>query len=120
MLDFARKLVAPDERRRDAKKRVQYWTALALLRGVMSSPAAGVEMLNTRLDKLATAASDGDVAAIDKLPKTDARIRSAISSLVSRATTPDASRRDARLDRAPAPPAPRIRRSVLEALGTRA
>jgi len=24
---------------------VQYWTALALLRGVMSSPAAGIEML---------------------------------------------------------------------------
>ena len=48
ILSFARKLVAGDgtlERR----KRVQYWTALGLLRGVMSSPAAGVEMLHSRL-----------------------------------------------------------------------
>ena len=37
------------------RKRVQYWTALALLRGVMSSPAAGVEMLNTRMSNLAVA-----------------------------------------------------------------
>ena len=39
ILDFAKKLVAPD-REQDGRKRVQYWTALALLRGVMSSPAA--------------------------------------------------------------------------------
>ena len=57
LLDFARKLIAPDPAR-GAPKRVQYWTALALLRGVMSSPAAGVEMLNTRLDGLATVAGD--------------------------------------------------------------
>lgn len=57
ILDFARKLIAPDSTR-GHQKRVQYWTALALLRGVMSSPAAGIEMLNTRLEKLATAAGD--------------------------------------------------------------
>ncbi|MBI3915847.1 MAG: DEAD/DEAH box helicase [Betaproteobacteria bacterium] len=57
ILDFARKLIAPDPAR-GHRKRVQYWTALALLRGVMSSPAAGIEMLNTRLSNLASAAGD--------------------------------------------------------------
>jgi len=57
LLDFARKLIVPDPAR-GGQKRVQYWTALALLRGVMSSPAAGVEMLNTRLDGLASVAGD--------------------------------------------------------------
>jgi superfamily II DNA or RNA helicase len=50
ILDFARKLVAPQAK--EQRQRVQYWTALALLRGVMSSPAAGIEMLNTRLSGL--------------------------------------------------------------------
>lgn len=57
ILDFARKLIAPDPAR-GRQQRVQYWTALALLRGVMSSPAAGIEMLNTRLSNLASAAGD--------------------------------------------------------------
>ncbi|MDF0643143.1 MAG: helicase-related protein [Nitrospira sp.] len=57
ILDFAKKLVSPDEDK-DGKRRVQYWTALALLRGVMSSPAAGIEMLNTRLDDLGPGAGD--------------------------------------------------------------
>ena len=57
LLDFARKLIAPDPAR-GRQKRVQYWTALALLRGVMSSPAAGIEMLNTRLDGLASVTRD--------------------------------------------------------------
>ncbi len=51
ILAFTRKLVVPDGAD-DRKKRVQYWTALALLRGVMSSPGAGTTMLNTRLEKL--------------------------------------------------------------------
>lgn len=55
-MDFARKLISP-EAGRERQKRVQYWTALALLRGVMSSPAAGIEMLNTRLTNLAVAAT---------------------------------------------------------------
>lgn len=57
IIDFARKLIAPDPERGE-RKRVQYWTALALLRGVMSSPAAGIEMLNTRLSGLARAVGD--------------------------------------------------------------
>jgi len=59
IIAFARKLVVPDPTGK-RKKRVQYWTALALLRGVMSSPEAGVKMLNTRLDRLAEAVPDSD------------------------------------------------------------
>ena len=52
VLEFARKLVAP-EVPGQTTKRAHYWTALGLLRGVMSSPGAGVKMLATRLDKMA-------------------------------------------------------------------
>jgi superfamily II DNA or RNA helicase len=48
VLAFARKLVS-GAGEPAGRKRVQYWTALGLLRGVMSSPAAGVEMLQSRL-----------------------------------------------------------------------
>jgi superfamily II DNA or RNA helicase len=65
ILDFARKLVVPDPTGK-REKRVQYWTALALLRGVMSSPQAGVKMLNARLGRLAEAATDADAAAGDE------------------------------------------------------
>jgi len=51
ILDFSRKLLTPDQPS-GGLRRVQYWTALALLRGVMSSPAAGIEMLNTRLSNV--------------------------------------------------------------------
>ncbi|MBI4474144.1 MAG: DEAD/DEAH box helicase [Acidobacteria bacterium] len=57
IIEFSRKVIAPDPNL-GAKGRVQYWTALALMRGVMSSPAAGIEMLNTRLDGLESAAGD--------------------------------------------------------------
>lgn len=57
IIDFARKLISSDHDG-DGKRRVQYWTALALLRGVMSSPAAGIEMLNTRLTGLAELAGE--------------------------------------------------------------
>ena len=58
VLEFARKLVAPGDSGQKMK-RVHYWTALGLLRGVMSSPGAGVKMLATRLDKLVETESDG-------------------------------------------------------------
>jgi len=63
ILDFTRKLVAHDPNQTE-RKRVQYWTALALLRGVMSSPAAGIEMLNTRLSNIPTA-TDEEVIGIN-------------------------------------------------------
>ena len=61
ILDFARKLVAsaPKEGR---QQRVHYWTALGLLRGVMSSPDAGIAMLNTRLSNLTKAEDDDRIA----------------------------------------------------------
>jgi superfamily II DNA or RNA helicase len=59
VVDFARKLVSPDETGVKTK-RAHYWTALALLRGVMSSPGAGVKMLATRTDKLSDDISDDD------------------------------------------------------------
>lgn len=57
IIGFARKLITQNPKE-SGHKRVQYWTALALLRGVMSSPAAGIEMLNTRRDNLALATDD--------------------------------------------------------------
>ncbi len=51
VMDFARKLVTTSKTGQK-KKRVHYWTALGLLRGVMSSPRAGVKMLATRREKL--------------------------------------------------------------------
>src|ERR1035438_7751462 len=62
ILDFARKLVVPDPTGK-RKKRVQYWTALALLRGVMSSPKAGVKMLNAIIERLAEADLDAELIA---------------------------------------------------------
>ena len=57
ILDFAKKLVASDTDPGKVRK-VHYWTALALLRGVMSSPPAGIEMLNTRLSGLTAGGTD--------------------------------------------------------------
>ncbi len=56
ILDFARSLVSPESA--GARRRVSYWTALALLRGVTSSPAAGAAMLRGRLERL----SDEDIS----------------------------------------------------------
>lgn len=61
-------------------KRVHYWTALGLLRGVMSSPAAGVMMLQNRQSKLDDLpeteeapvnphSDSGDTAGDDSLPE---------------------------------------------------
>jgi superfamily II DNA or RNA helicase len=49
MLRFARGISAEGLARQQA--RMKYWAALALLRGVMSSPAAGAEMLTNRRNK---------------------------------------------------------------------
>ena len=57
IVEFARNLVVPDASGKK-KRLVHYWTALGLLRGVMSSPGAGVTMLTTRLDKLTSIDND--------------------------------------------------------------
>lgn len=49
MLEFARGLTKAGEKKNTA--RIRYWAALALLRGVMSSPEAGYEMLLNRQAK---------------------------------------------------------------------
>lgn len=49
ILKFARGMVAPVPGTNGRIKKAHYWTALGLLRGVMSSPAAGVQMLDARM-----------------------------------------------------------------------
>lgn len=62
ILSFAKQLIAT-EPGNGRTRRVHYWTALGLLRGVMSSPAAGIEMLKSRLDGIpATAPQDSEDA----------------------------------------------------------
>jgi superfamily II DNA or RNA helicase len=53
ILTFARGLTESKDGHK-GHQRLRYWTALALLRGVMSSPAAGVEMLKNRISNKAT------------------------------------------------------------------
>lgn len=60
VLDFARKLVAAQSGP-EREQRVHYWTALGLLRGIMSSPAAGVEMLRNRLGAPAAEPENGEI-----------------------------------------------------------
>ena len=50
ILDFALGLTKSSDLH-EGRKRLRYWTALALLRGVMSSPAAGFEMIKNRMTK---------------------------------------------------------------------
>lgn len=60
VLDFARKIVSAQSGP-EREQRVHYWTALGLLRGIMSSPAAGVEMLRNRLETPAVEAEGGEL-----------------------------------------------------------
>ena len=50
-LAFARGLTM-SKKDNEFKQNLQYWTALALLRGLMSSPEAGERMIQNRIDKL--------------------------------------------------------------------
>lgn len=59
ILDFARKLVATRSGP-EREQRVHYWTALGLLRGIMSSPAAGIEMLRNRLEAPSAESEGGE------------------------------------------------------------
>jgi superfamily II DNA or RNA helicase len=53
ILEFAQGLTIQQEGHK-GHQRLRYWTALALMRGVMSSPSAGVEMLSNRISNAAT------------------------------------------------------------------
>jgi len=59
ILDFALGLTRSGDLH-EGRKRLRYWTALALLRGVMSSPAAGVEMIKNRMKKDSVSLDDED------------------------------------------------------------
>ncbi|MGI4744250.1 MAG: helicase-related protein [Janthinobacterium lividum] len=82
VLALARQLTKSAQGLRGGQQKFHYWTALALLRGVMSSPAAGLEMLRNRQrnerpdsapDSLAAIGSDDvDVAADQPNPVLDA------------------------------------------------
>lgn len=50
LLDFARGLTVGSQKESKIKQRMRYWTALALMRGCMSSPQAGLEMLERRIN----------------------------------------------------------------------
>lgn len=50
--DFCSEMVRTGERLEERKRRVRYWGALALLRCVMSSPAAALAALETRHERL--------------------------------------------------------------------
>ena len=70
VLDFARKLVAA-RTGPEREQRVHYWTALGLLRGIMSSPAAGIEMLRNRLEAPAGESEDGELEGNPVLDSSD-------------------------------------------------
>ncbi len=57
--DFAQEIVRSGETLSGFKRRVRYWTALALLRCVMSSPAAAETALQARVERLTTDETDG-------------------------------------------------------------
>jgi superfamily II DNA or RNA helicase len=60
VLDFAKSLVTSAAAGSTRTQRVHYWTALGLLRGVMSSPAAGAEMLRNRLANLEAGVNEAE------------------------------------------------------------
>jgi superfamily II DNA or RNA helicase len=66
ILAFTRGMVQQSNANKRSQ-RVQYWTALAILRAVISSPPAGVAVLTTRMNSLPTRVDDDDdsLAAID-------------------------------------------------------
>ncbi len=60
---FAREIVQSAETLKGFRQRIRYWTALALLRSVMSSPAAAVAALQARARRLA---GETDEAAVEE------------------------------------------------------
>jgi superfamily II DNA or RNA helicase len=70
ILDFALGLTRSGDLH-EGRKRLRYWSALALLRGVMSSPAAGVEMINNRIKKQGACDDADDFVDTDANPIMD-------------------------------------------------
>ena len=70
ILDFALGLTRSGDLH-EGRKRIRYWSALALLRGVMSSPAAGVEMIKNRIKKQTVSDEADDAVETDENPIMD-------------------------------------------------
>ncbi len=62
---FARALVA-DATGHEGVRRMRYWSALTLLRGAMSSPASGLEMIRTRTEENAAEGGDDENPLYDR------------------------------------------------------
>lgn len=82
---FARELVQSAVTLTGWRKRMRFWSALALLRCVTSSPAAAEVALRRRLDQV------GDVEAADLLDETGAALDTALSPLIYDPTDGEAS-----------------------------
>lgn len=67
VLQYARGMADKDSPGQ-AHRKMRYWTALSLLRGVMSSPDCGIEMINNRLLKAEKALQDEAFAWSDAEP----------------------------------------------------
>jgi len=70
ILDFALGLTRSGDLHK-GRKRIRYWSALALLRGVMSSPAAGAEMIKNRVKKQTVSDETDDAVETDENPIID-------------------------------------------------
>lgn len=70
ILDFAMGLTRTGDEH-EGRKRFRYWSALALLRGVMSSPAAGIEMIRNRIKKGTDVEEADDAPDVDENPIMD-------------------------------------------------
>lgn len=66
VLDFAQKLTIKKESK-EKTRRYNYWAALAFLRGVMSSPAAGIEMIKNKIQKNTEEDLDIDLVEINPI-----------------------------------------------------
>ncbi|MFC1533651.1 helicase-related protein [Thermodesulfobacteriota bacterium] len=70
ILEFALGLTRTSDEH-EGRKRFRYWSALALLRGVMSSPTAGVEMIRNRIKKSSDVEESEDTLDTDANPIMD-------------------------------------------------
>ncbi len=69
--EFSRELVRSGEEERGWKRRIRYWTALALLRCVMSSPAAAAAAIGKRLEGLEPDEDISDESILSAIYETD-------------------------------------------------
>jgi SNF2 family DNA or RNA helicase len=64
VLDYCRETVEAGRQLRAPQQRVRHWAAIALLRCLLSSPAAAATVLDARADRMSDAASDDETTDI--------------------------------------------------------